>query len=92
MTQADDAQDGEPAAASEGGKRKAPTGKGQAKKTKLSDGTASSKSNGQDKVEGGFESIFELEMLRQPKLLSLEEMEKALVERQKKMLLEEYGA
>ena len=80
----------DPAAEPEkGGKRKAPTGKGQTKKTKLSDGTAASKS---EEVKDGFESIFAPEMLKQPKLLSMEEMEKALVERQKKILLEEYGA
>ena len=81
----------EPAAAAEkGGKRKAPTGKGQTKKTKLSDGTAAASKS--EEVQDGFESIFAPEMLKQPKLLSMEEMEKALVERQKKILLEEYGA
>ncbi|GAA5846657.1 hypothetical protein JCM5353_000750 [Sporobolomyces roseus] len=83
----------EPAAATEkGGKRKAPTGKGQTKKTKLSDGTAAASESKSEEIKDGFESIFIPEMLKQPKLLTMEEMEKALVERQKKILLEEYGA
>jgi hypothetical protein len=84
-------EDTEPEAATEGGKRKAPAKKSQTKKTKLSDGTAAT-SNGQEAQGNSFESIFEPELLEQPKLLTVEEMEKALVERQKKMLLEEYGA
>ncbi|GAA5924610.1 Isy1p [Sporobolomyces koalae] len=73
----------------EGGKRKAPRGTEQTKKTKLSDGTAAAATS---QVKGGFESIFTPEMLKQPKLLTVEEMEKALVERQKSILLAEYGA
>lgn len=84
-------EDEEPEAATEGGKRKAATGNSQTKKTKLSDGSSATPSNGQQDANG-FESIFEPEMLKPPKLLTVEEMEKALVDRQKKMLLEEYGA
>ncbi|GAA5908895.1 Isy1p [Sporobolomyces salmoneus] len=81
----------EPEAVNQDGKRKASSAKSSTKKTKLSDGSAvaSSSSNGQAQ---GFESIFEPELLKQPKLLTMEEMEKALVGRQKQMLLEEYGA
>ncbi|GAA5865762.1 hypothetical protein JCM3774_003083, partial [Rhodotorula dairenensis] len=40
---------------------------------------------------GGFESIFSPEQLQAPKLLTAQEMEKAIVQRQKAILLEEYG-
>ncbi|GAA5847292.1 hypothetical protein JCM3766R1_003939 [Sporobolomyces carnicolor] len=78
----------------ETGKRTGRPTRGQSKKTKLSqDGaksttTTTAGGGGQD----GFESIFEPEWLKQPELLTTEQMEKSLVERQKKMLLEEYGA
>lgn len=91
-------EEGEPETAAEGGKRKAPTGESQPKKTKLSDGTSATPASSasltttKGQSDRGFESIFELELLRQPKLLTVEAMEKALVERQKKMLLDEYGA
>ncbi|GAA5885161.1 hypothetical protein JCM6882_007255 [Rhodosporidiobolus microsporus] len=74
------------------GKRKAPPpAKKGGKKAKLADGSAATAAEEEDKVEGGFESIFSPEMLQPPKLLSPEEMEKAIVARQKAMLLEEYG-
>ncbi|GAA6007863.1 hypothetical protein JCM11491_006516, partial [Sporobolomyces phaffii] len=85
--------DEEDVAADEGGKRKAPTGNGQTKKSKLDDGSASATTTTTDgKDKSGFESIFEPELLRQPKLLTADEMEKVLVGRQKEMLLAEYGA
>lgn len=88
-------EDGE-TSLNETGKRTGRPTRGQSKKTKLSqDGaksttttTATGGGGGQD----GFESIFEPEWLKQPELLTTEQMEKSLVERQKKMLLEEYGA
>ncbi|POY76019.1 hypothetical protein BMF94_0742 [Rhodotorula taiwanensis] len=40
---------------------------------------------------GGFESVFSPEQLQAPKLLTAQEMEKAIVQRQKAILLEEYG-
>ncbi|KPV77083.1 uncharacterized protein RHOBADRAFT_34558 [Rhodotorula graminis WP1] len=40
---------------------------------------------------GGFESVFTADMLLPPKLLSAKDVEKVLVERQKRLLLDEYG-
>lgn len=40
---------------------------------------------------GAIESIFSPEQLQAPKLLTAQEMEKAIVQRQKAILLEEYG-
>ncbi|GAA6041270.1 hypothetical protein JCM8097_001307 [Rhodosporidiobolus ruineniae] len=82
------------------GKRKAPPAGGEGgKKAKLADGkaaaTPSSGAAAGGAAAGGaaaeFESIFTPEMLQPPKLLSAAEMEKAIVARQKAMLLEEYG-
>ncbi|GAA5875309.1 hypothetical protein JCM1840_001925 [Sporobolomyces johnsonii] len=76
------------------GKRKAPAAADKAKKTKLSDGSAAAAPQSPAPAVApaqGFESILKAEDLRPPKLLSMEEMEKALVERQKRMLLDEYG-
>ncbi|GAA5829147.1 hypothetical protein JCM11251_004140 [Rhodosporidiobolus azoricus] len=78
------------------GKRKAapPPAKKGGKKAKLADGssaTAGADGAEDEKAEGGFESIFTAEQLQPPKLLSAAEMEKAIVARQKAMLLEEYG-
>ncbi|BGP18987.1 hypothetical protein JCM10213_002593 [Rhodosporidiobolus nylandii] len=79
----------EPSADSSG-KRKAPTNGAGGKKAKLADGTAAAA--GSAEADGqGFESIFTADMLQPPKLLSAEEVEKAIVARQKTMLLEEYG-
>ncbi|GAA5871827.1 hypothetical protein JCM8547_003282 [Rhodosporidiobolus lusitaniae] len=77
------------------GKRKAGASKanGGGKKAKMADGTAAEKSGAEEEEpKGGFESIFSAEQLLPPKLLSAEEIEKAIVARQKAMLLEEYGA
>ncbi|GAA5907362.1 hypothetical protein JCM8208_007164 [Rhodotorula glutinis] len=88
-------------AAAPGGKRKAaPPAKG-GKKAKLADGSASSSTSTSTSTSsapaadaapaGGFESVFTAEMLLPPKLLSAKDVEKVLVERQKRMLLDEYG-
>ncbi|BGP53487.1 NineTeen Complex (NTC) component [Rhodotorula sphaerocarpa] len=93
-------------AAAPAGKRKAPTGRAGGKKKKLADGTAAADGAANDgdedaeadgdadmqsADEGGFESVFAPEQLQAPKLLSAQEMEKAIVQRQKALLLEEYG-
>ena len=51
---------------------------------------------GQPEAQGGpgpaaYESIFSPEELQAPKLLTAQELEKAIVQRQKAILLEEYG-
>jgi pre-mRNA-splicing factor ISY1 len=73
------------------GKRKAPAAPPSGKKSKLADGSAAPKEGSTTTPADGFESIFSAEMLLPPKLLSEEEIEKAIVARQKAMLLEEYG-
>lgn len=87
--------------AAAGGKRKAPASAKGGKKAKLADGSAAPDAAPSDGVDdaaaaaagpaGGFESVFSAEMLLPPKLLSAKEVEKVLVERQKRMLLDEYG-
>ncbi|GAA5973360.1 hypothetical protein JCM11641_003090 [Rhodosporidiobolus odoratus] len=78
------------------GKRKAPppTSNGEdSKKTKLANGSAAatSSSTAAGSTGAGFESIFTAEMLQPPQLLGAAEMEKAIVAKQKAMLLQEYG-
>ncbi|GAA5979764.1 hypothetical protein JCM10908_003035 [Rhodotorula pacifica] len=88
------------------GKRKAPSGRAGGKKAKLADGSATAADeNGEqdgeedaemadgqvDEAGATYESIFSPEELQPPKLLSAQEMEKAIVQRQKALLLEEYG-
>ncbi|BGP45517.1 NineTeen Complex (NTC) component [Rhodotorula kratochvilovae] len=77
-----------------GAKRKAPAaGKDGGKKAKLSDGSASAAPSAPSAAAAGqgFESVFSAEMLLPPALLSAKEVERTLVERQKRMLLDEYG-
>ncbi|GAA5998024.1 Isy1p [Rhodotorula paludigena] len=75
------------------GKRKAPAAAaGGKKKAKLLDGSASAAADAAAATAPqGFESVFDADMLRPPQLLSAKEVEKAIVERQKRMLLDEYG-
>ena len=87
-----------PDAAAPGGKRKAAAPTKGGKKAKLADGSASSSSLPPSSTPadaapgaGGFESVFTSAMLLPPQLLSAKDVEKVLVERQKRLLLDEYG-
>jgi len=87
-----------PDAAAPGAKRKAAAPTKGGKKAKLADGSASSSSLPPSSTPadaapaaGGFESVFTSAMLLPPQLLSAKDVEKVLVERQKRLLLDEYG-
>ncbi|GAA5854717.1 hypothetical protein JCM9279_007001 [Rhodotorula babjevae] len=81
--------------AAAGAKRKAPAAAKGGKKAKLADGSASSATAtataAPAAAAGGFESVFTAEMLLPPQLLSAKDVERVLVERQKRLLLDEYG-
>ncbi|KDE02203.1 hypothetical protein MVLG_07226 [Microbotryum lychnidis-dioicae p1A1 Lamole] len=85
------------AEAATGSKRKAATTtkeKGKSKKAKLDEKAAEEEAAGKDGEElgptNGFLSILKAEDLRPPQLLSAQEIEKLIVEQQKKKLLAEY--
>jgi len=81
-----------------GSKRKAATttnGKGKSKKAKLDEQVVDEEASSNKDVEdlgptNGFLSILKAEDLRPPQLLSAQEIEKLIVEQQKKKLLAEY--